>query len=584
MNKSHYNNSQIENSIALNEIDKQRHEIQKKEAEEDRLIRNLEFKHQKEMKEALKNLSDNTKSTNNRSKQRVINNFIYKKDLSNIFKDFTQKQNIPFSRSITTRFNTTCYSGRTKGLNSINSLKTSIKHSIRSEKRNTLEWIDELSSKNLYFTQDKFLSHHEFCKQKAQHLSFMDELENNSKCANDINHKKELNRLSKLRSSYYHKIQNLLPKDHENRNKLFEKLVKLESKENKQKQINKNKQESYIKSLTNFLLPIYHEIGYSNKKIELKLRVLNNYLSYRFQHINIKNKTNERKIKNKNNTQIVEAVFKIPHRHGDFSSIDAKEFLSAGLSFYQKNFSNNKIHLAALHEDESKCSSVATGRNFHIFIDGNNGTDMTYRQQYLTFAKDYAKERYPDEFKELLSVDTRKKQTTKVMVLSGQVMQLAFLSHVQKILFNKYGIELALLDDSQRKEFNYIQACLEQHLPIEDRQQSRYNMLVEHSEELEKQLIEQNEKISKLEKKISAKQHKIDKFSQIEQHKLDNILEKINLWKLSKLPEIDEHLVELVNSEPLFKSLIIEQLELFEDNYQLTEEQKLSVKISHKPY
>jgi len=584
MNKSHYKNSQIENSIALNEINKKRHEIQKKQAEKDRLIRELEFKRQKEIQEALKNLPDNFRSTNNRYKQRIINNFIYKKDLSSIFKGFTQKQNISFSRSITTRFNTICYSGRAKGLNSINSLKTSLKHSVRSEKRNTLEWIDELSSQNLYFSQEKFLSHHEFCENREQYLGFMDELENDSKSISDANHKKELNRLSKLRSSYYHKIQNLLPKDHNHRKQLLEKLVKLESKENKQKQINKNRQIRYIESLTCFLLPRYHELGYSDKKIESKLRVLNNYLDYRRQHIDIKNKTNDRKIKNKNNTQIVEAVYKIPHHHGNFSFIDAQEFLSAGLSFYQNFFPKNKIHLAALHEDESKNGRVATGRNFHIFIDANNGTDLTYRQQYLSFARDYAKEHYPDDFSELTAITPKERQSSKVMVLCGEIIQLAFLSHLQQRIFNKHGIELVLLDDNQRKEFKNIQACLEQHQPIEDRQQSRYNMLFEHSEQLEKQLTEQHKKISKLEQLISIKQEKIDKLSQIEQRQFTEILEKINLWKISKLPIIDDNLVETINSNPIIKEAVMKQVEKFEDNYSLTKEQKLSVKINHKPY
>ncbi|MCG9757472.1 hypothetical protein L1D40_20080, partial [Shewanella insulae] len=571
MNKSKYKNKQVENSIALDEIDKQKHKINKRESEEKKLIKELEIKHQREIQEALKNLPDNSNSTNNRSKQRIINNFIYKKNLSSIFMGFTRKQNISFNRAITTRFNTICYSGRTKGVNSINSLKTSLNHSARSEKRHTLEWIDELSSNNLYFTREKYLSHQDFIKHRDQYLSFFDELESNSKCINDIKHKKELNRLSKLRSSYYHKIQNLLPKDHQDKQTLLDKLAQLESKENKQKQISKNRQIKYVEALTRVLLPRYKELKYSKNKIDSKLRVLNNYLLYRRQHIDIKYETKNRKIKNKNSTQIVEAVLKLPHNHGDFSFIDAKEFLSAGVSFYQKYFPKNKIHLAALHDDESKHVSTLTGRNFHIFIGAHNGTNMTYRQQYLTFARDYAKEYYPEDFAEILDINPNEKQNSNIMVLCGQVMQLAFLSHIQRKLFNRYSIELVLLNDNQRKEFNNIQACLEQHLPIEDRQQSRYNMLIEHSEKLKQQNKIQNKMISTLEQQISNQQEKIEKLNKIHQSKLDELLDRINIWKISKLPTIDDHLINLIQSNPQIKKISMEEIEQFEINHTLTE-------------
>lgn len=577
------NKNERDHRIGQSDIDKRKRELRKKEKEHDALIKKLELEREQEIKEQLREVEESSK-VSSKSKQRIINNYIYRKDLAGVFKGFTRKQNIKFNRAITSRFNTINYSGRSKGINSLDALKTSLEHSSRSKKNRVEEWLDELCEHNLYYHHGQYLTHCDFVEQRDDILSFYTELRKDADNQSDSQHKKELNRLSKLRSSYKNKIQNLLPIDHPDREKLNTRLSVIDQKNNKDIDLTDDKYKPMINRLKKLLTQRYNQLGYSLKKQESKFRVLDNYLMHRSNHIRCKANRSNRRIKNKNNTQIIEAVFKIPHCHGNFSFIPSHDFLAAVVSFYEKYFPNNKIHLAALHNDESKHPDSMTGRNTHIFLNAENGTDKTYRQQYIRFSSQYAEKYYPDEFSELVGLEPTKRHSNKVMVRCGQILQMAFLSHMQTHIFNQYQIELRFLDTNERKDFNSIQACLEQYLPIEDRQQSRYNMLIEHSEKLKQQNKIQNKMISTLEQKISNQQEKIEKLNKIHQSKLDELLDRINIWKISKLPTIDDHLINLIQSNPQIKKIIMEEIEQFEINHTLTEKQKLSKKISKKRY
>ncbi|WP_298441424.1 hypothetical protein [uncultured Ferrimonas sp.] len=573
------NENERDHRIGQSDIDKRKRELRKKEKEHDALMKKLELEREQEIKEQLREVEKSSKASG-KSKQRIINNYIYRKDLSGIFKGFTRKQNIKFNRAITTRFKTINYNSRSKGINSLDALNTSLNHSTRRTKNRTEEWLDELCNHNLYYHQGKYLEHSDFVEKRDDILSFYTDLRKDVDNQSDSRHKEELNRLSKLRSSYKNKIMNLLPKDHPDRDKLNAKLSVFEQPDNKDIDLTADKHKPMLNQLQKLLTQRYNQLGYSPKKQEAKFRVLQNYLVHRSNHIRCKAQRKNRKIKNKNNAQVVEAVFKIPHCHGDFSFISSQDFLAAAVSFYEKHFPNNKIHLAALHNDESKHPESMTGRNIHIFLDADNGTDQTYRQQYISFASQYAEQHYPEEFSELLGIDPTERHTNKIMVRCGQILQMAYLSHMQEHLFNKHQIELRFLDTDERKDFRNIQACLEETLPIEDRQQSRYNMLVDQANDLKSDLNDYQTKINDLESLISQRQEKLDILEQITDDSLEAILSTISIWKLTKLPEITNDLLTQINANPKIKQIIVQQLEDYENKYDVEDNQRLSKVIS----
>lgn len=535
-------------------------------AAEDQQVKLLAEKEQLEFDKLIKHAASRSASSS-KSKNRVLNNFAFRKDLAKIFRHNNQTNGIHYKRNITVRYSSMNYNHRNNGELSLNALNTSLTHSARKEKNRCEEWLDNQSHKNIYYADGIYLTHQDFVKNREQYLSFFDEVKLIANNKSDDKHKKELAKYSRYRSSYFCKLKKLLPASHHNHAKFVEQISKLELHQNKSLDLGEKVHSASVAKLKAYLLKQYELLGFSQKHQENKLRVLDNYLSHRQKHQALLESRECRTVKNINSTSISEQVFKIPHRHGEFKEIGKKEMLEACVSFFENNFDGAKIELAALHADEGMSDDLETGLNAHVFISPNANTPWS--QQYISFAQQQAKAHYSDQFPELLSIEPSKKLPPQILVACGQILQLMFIQHLQTQVFDLHGIGIRFLEGSERKEFKNIVGMIEENLPIHMRTQSRFNMLQDKSNELSQSIALLSEQLDAINNATEEKQKKM--------------LEAIDIWQLHPSQEtasLTLFQLEMINELPEgVKTALLDEIKSFEQKNNIDSNAKISNRI-----
>ncbi|WP_299805908.1 hypothetical protein [uncultured Shewanella sp.] len=557
--------NEIDFERGMREIAKLKSRASKKAAEEQQQAY-LAEKERLEFQRLIKKASQQS-AASSKSKNRVLNNFAYRKDLAKIFRQNNHSNGTHYKRHITARFSSINYNHRNSGDYSLNALNTSLIHSSRKEKNRCEEWLDNQSHKNIYYADGKYLSHHDFVQKREQYLSFFDEVKKTANNKADEKHKVELAKYSRYRSSYFCKLKKLLAPTHPDHAKFVEQISKLESPNNKPLDLSKEPHSASIARLRAYLNKQYTRLGLSPKHRENKLRVFDNYLNHRKQHQSLLESKSNRAIRHLNSTSISEYIFKIPHRHGGFKQIDKQQLLEACVNFFSDNF-DVKIELAAFHADEGLSDEQESGLNVHVFIKPNRNTPWS--QQYIAFAKKQTQVHYSAQFPELLSIEASKKLPPQIMVACGQILQLSFLQHLQEKVFNHHDIGIRFLEENERKEFNNIVAMVEENMPLHLRQQSRFNMLQDKSNELNQSIDIQSEKLDSITEATTQLQNKM--------------LDAIDIWKLH--PSLETATLTLFQLEMIdklpsqIKSTLIEDIKSFEQLNSIKSKAKLSNKIS----
>ena len=567
------------------ELDKRKRAAKKSQAIDDNDLREA----QQELEQILKQTAKIAPAKTSTNMNRLITNFAHRKDLNSVFNDFTHSQNISYIRETTARLYTVSFSARKTGKNSLNALKTSINHSARSEKRETLEFYDELSVNNLYFANDRFLTHTDFIKERDTILSFVDDkyIEANNK--DDAKHKKAFNKASKYRSSYFNKIKKILPIDNTILPKLLKAFNHWESTEHKLTDLTLAHNKIIVQKARLMILKELKVLKYSEKHIANKIKVFDNYLKHRYEHINLKKSVSNRTIKHKNQPVVTEISFKICHKNGVFNELDDKEVLNAGIAFMKENFPENKIHLGCLHKDEALDINKNTGLNFHLFIDCKaNNKNYNWREQYINFAIRSAHIN-PTIFPELLDIKATEILSNKNMVLVGQAFQYSFYQHLQTKLFNKHKIALKFLSTNERKDFNVINAMLEQDMKLALRQQSRYNAIQEQSQVLEKTnkvLLTKNKQAAstllKTKVQLNNQTDELNKLKILKDKTLTVILSAIEKWKEDQSSNaVDSTLtqIKLLDDDSKQYDSLYESISEFEKNNHINNNKKLTNKM-----
>ncbi|WP_028765503.1 hypothetical protein [Shewanella colwelliana] len=561
--------NEVDFERGMREIDKSKSRASKKAAEE----QHEAYKSEKERLEFETLLKDaaNKSAASAKSKNRVLNNFAYRKDIAQIFRQNNASNGIDYKRNITVRYSSINYNHRNNGDLSLNALESSLNHSARLEekKRRVEEWLDSQSHKNIYYADGKYLAHQDFVQKREQYLSFFNEVQQAANNKSDQKNRSDLCKYSRYRSSYFSKIKKLLPPTYPEYEKFIEQISKLEQPKNKTVDLSKEPHSASVDRLRTYLDRQYQQLGLSPKHKANKLRVFDNYLSHRLKHQELKASSANRTVKNLNSTSISEQVFKIPHRHGEFKSIDKKKLLESCVSFFEQNFDGAKIKLAALHADEGMNDDLETGLNAHIFI--SPGGNTRWSEQYLSFAQKQAKTHYSEQFPELAtSIDPSKKLPPQILVACGQILQLSFIQHLQEKVFNNHGIGIKFLEEKERSDFKNIVGMIEESMPLHMRQQSRWNMLNDKSNELSQNIVLQSEQLEAINCVTEKKQKKM--------------LEAIDIWKLQPTPEtasLTLFQLEMIDElpEPVRTALLAE-ITSFEQRNNIDSDAKLSNRIS----
>jgi len=566
---NNYNDKKTKNEIdyerGIREIAKSKSRASKK-ATEDQQEAFIAEKERLEFERLIKEASKKS-AASAKSKNRVLNNFAYRKDLAKVFRQKNQSNGIHYKRHITVRFNSINYNHRNSGDLSLNALKSSLNHSTRLEKQRVEEWLGSQSYKNIYYAKGQYLSHLNFTRDREQYLSFFDEIKQDANNKKDDIHRNQLVSASRYRSSYFSKLKRLLPDTHPDHAKFVEKISKLELAENKTLDLSQEPHCAVVTRLRTYLQRQYEQLGLSPKHRENKLRIFDNYLSRRVTHQELKSSSSDRKVKNKNNTCISEAVFKIPHKFGEFKEIDKQQMLETCINFFRDNF-DVSIELAAFHGDEGLSESQETGLNVHVFIKPNS--TIPWSQQYISFAQKQAQAHYSEQFPELASIDPSKKLPQQILVACGQILQLSFLQHLQEKVFNQHDIGIRFLEENERKEFNNIVAMIEESMPLHMRQQSRWNMLNDKSNELSQNIALQSEQLEAINCVTEKKQKKM--------------LEAIEIWQLHPSKEtasLSLFQLEMIDELPeAIKTSLLAEITSFEQQNNIDSNAKLSNKIN----
>ncbi|MCL1049443.1 hypothetical protein L2755_07375 [Shewanella abyssi] len=558
--------NEVDFERGMREIDKSKSRASKKAAEE----QHEAYKSKKERLEFERLLKDaaNKSAASSKSKNRVLNNFAYRKDLAKIFRQNNASNGIDYKRNITVRYSSINYNHRNSKDLSLNALETSLEHSSRLKKQRTEEWHENQSYKNIFYADGKYLTHQDFVQNREQYLSFFNKIKLAANNKSDDKNKKDLAKYSRYRGSYFSKIKKLLPPIHPEYDQFVKQISKLEQSKNKTLDLSKEPHSAVISGLKTYLIRQYEILGFSPKHQENKLRVFDNYLSHRLKHQELKASSANRKVKNLNSTSISEQVFKIPHRHGEMIGVDKKNLLEACVSFFEKNFEGAKIKLAVLHADEGISDDLETGLNAHIFISPNANTPWS--QQYILFAKKQAQAHYSEQFPELLSIDSSQKLSPKTLVACGQILQLSFLQHLQEKVFNQHDIGIRFLEENERKEFNNIVSMIEDSMPLHLRQQSRWNMLNDKSNELSQSIALQSEQLEAIKKATTQKQKKMLEAIEIWQLHPSKDTASLTLFQLEMIDELPEAI----------KTSLLAEITSFEQQNNIDSNAKLSNKIN----
>ncbi|GGE91385.1 hypothetical protein [Pseudoalteromonas gelatinilytica] len=487
----------------------QQHEEAKAKAASDKMMQDLENL----VKEAAKQqkISDfKTKSAQkliSTFKNRLATDQYFNKTVLNAFK---ARGRTP-EKQITGRYSSVNYRAMKEGERSLQSFINSLIHSLRLSKKDVLEWEDELTKDNLYFYNKTIYKGDEFNEVNQQ---IFDEIIADKEAdilnKDDINNKNDVKKLSTSRTNYRKKVLEISDDE------AFKKVINLlECKSNKLKENDNEKIALVIKKAREMAYKRIDKLNLSPAKAEQKKRNFENFIDIRDKHI--KARTTKRVFETSQTCFIQESVFKIPHKNGDLSKIEAQEYMDVAQSFFKRVCPDHPVIFGAIHLDETadptmteevdqetanitkklKCRS---GDNLHFFVDGKNSKTGQYdlRKAQIDFARKEQhrlKKIYGIDFN--FNEDGSYKLNNQQKTIWGQIMQVSFYTEMQKMLF-KHDIALKFLNSTEKSNFDYIQSCLQEHLPLSCRQQSRWNMKQGMINKAQNELDNKNERKKEL--------------------------------------------------------------------------------------
>lgn len=466
----------------------------------------------KSMQELEKMIKDIAKQTNSsdfktKSAKKLVSTFKNRMATDQYFNkkvlnDFKSRGRTP-EKQITARFNSVNYRAMKEGDRSLVSLKNSLTHSLRLHKKDVLEWENELTKDNLYCHDGQVYTDEEFQQINQQ---IFDEIIADKEAdllnKDDIQNKKDVTKISTSRSNYRKKVLSIAPADPA----LKRAIDMLEKGDRKQKGIDDENVSNIIKKTREIAFKRIQELNLSEAKTKQKQSNVNKFFEIREKHI--KARSTKRILDTAQTCLIQENVFKIPHKNGDLSKIQAQEYMDVAQDWFKKVNPSHNVIFGAIHLDETadtttieevdsetgdttntlKCRS---GDNLHFFVDGKNSKTGEYdlRKTQIDFARKEQhrlNEIYGIEFD--LDEDGDYRLTDKEMTLCGQIMQMSFYTEMQEKLFNKHDLALKFLNSTEKKSFDYLQACLEEQIPLNMRQNSRYQMKKAMSEQAQQEL------------------------------------------------------------------------------------------------
>lgn len=466
----------------------------------------------KSMQELEKMVKDIAKQTNSRDfktksakklvstfKNRIATDQYFNKKVLN---DFKSNGRSP-EKQITARFNSVNYRALKEGERSLVSLKNSLTHSLRLEKKDVLEWENELTKDNLYYHDGQVYTDEEFQQINQQIFDgIIADKESDLLNKDDIQNKKDVTKLSTSRSNYRKKVLSIAPADPA----LKRALDMLEKGDRKLKGLDNENVSKIVDKTREIAFRLIQELNLSEAKTKQKQSNVNKFFEIREKHINAR--STKRKFSTAQACLVQENVFKIPHKNGDLSKIQAQEYMDVAQQWFKKVNPNHNTIFGAIHLDETadtttieevdpetgdtinklKCRS---GDNLHFFVNGKNSKTGEYdlRKAQIDFArKEQHKlnEIYGIEFG--LDEDRGYRLTDKEMTLIGQIIQMSFYTEMQEKLFNKHNLALKFLNSTEKKSFDYLQSCIQEQMPLNMRQNSRFQMKKAMSEQAQQEL------------------------------------------------------------------------------------------------
>ncbi|SGZ03452.1 cell envelope integrity protein TolA [Moritella viscosa] len=539
-----------------------------------------------------------------------------------VLNDFKSRGKSP-DKQITARFNSVNYRAMKEGERSLKSLENSLTHSLRLSKKDVLEWEDELKKDNLYYHDGQVYTDEEFQQINQQ---IFDEIIADKEAdllnQDDIQNKKDVTKLSTSRSNYRKKVLSIAPKDPA----LIRALDMLEKGDRKQKGLDDENVSNIIKKTREIAFKRIQELNLSEAKAKQKQSNVNKFFEIREKHI--KARSTKRILDTAQTCLVQENVFKIPHKNGDMSKIQAQEYMDVAQEWFKKVNPSHKVIFGAIHLDETadtttieevdpetgdtinklKCRS---GDNLHFFVDGKNSKTGEYdlRKAQIDFArKEQHKlnETYGIEFD--LNEERGYRLTDKEMTLCGQIMQMSFYTEMQEKLFNKHDLALKFLNSTEKKSFDYLQSCIQEHMPLNMRQNSRFQMKKAMAEQAQQEFTEVSAKVDcKKEQKtelsseilsmLGDKDELTKDIKNLENKALEQALTKVDTWmKKIKNGSISDGFTalsasaavkaidKLAETQPKIATKVAKTAVTFEENQKeaIKEHLKVSNKLKNK--
>jgi hypothetical protein len=469
-------------------------------------------KQMQELEKMVKDIARQTSSSNFKTKSAIKLVSTFKNRMptdqyfnNKVLNDFKSKGKSP-EKQITARFNSVNYQATESGEKSLKSLENSLTHSLRLNKKDVLEWENDLTKDNLYFHDNNVYTDQEFQQINQQ---IFDEIiadkRNDILNKDDIQNKKDVSKLSTSRSNYRKKLLSIAPKDPA----LLKAINMLENGDRKLLSSDDETVLKIINKTREIAFKRIEELNLSEAKAKQKQSNVNKFFEIREKHINARN--TKRIFSTAQACLVQENVFKIPHKNNtDLSKIQAQEYMNVAKNWFNRVNPNHNVIFGAIHLDETEDTTkeivnkineetgekteklrIRSGDNFHFFVNGKNSKTGEYdlRKAQIDFARKEQfklKEIYGIDFD--LDEDRGYRLTDKEMTLCGQIMQMSFYTAMQEQLFNKHDLALKFLNSTEKKSFNYLQACLQESMPLSMREQSRFAMKKALTEKADKEL------------------------------------------------------------------------------------------------
>jgi len=474
-------------------------------------------KTERELNNKLRNISQNinTNQIQGTRARQVISNFKNRKSIDSSFNSkiskLLNKKQIAVQKETTARMNIMNIKAKKKGKNSMNAMRTLLRHMLRIKQRQTEEWIPEDSHLNLYYHDEKYYTHEEFIEiQNDVYDSIINEKVKDVNNRGDKSNKKDVKKYSDLRSSYKRKVLTIANDDKE----LTELIKKLETGDGRELNSENEAVKTDIELMRKNLREIVTNSEIPTGRKAQKYKVIDSFIKHRDTHL--KKKNYQRVCHSERENVVSEVSFKIPHANGNLG-INQREYLDSVKSFFEKApfLKNHKVLAGCTHWDESKRIGLSeneiTGSNVHLVVDCKSSENNRYqwRKSMIDFARSQ-QEKLNSEFNMDFNIKAKGYDLTEKEICHvGQLLQLSFYKHIQLDLFLKKNIQLKFVAEEDRNNSTYILACLEQELAIQDRLSSRYNMQYEQNIKEQQKLNEIKQEMAQEKAKLKTAEEKL---------------------------------------------------------------------------